>query len=554
MSEREKENFFLKSKEDGMDNSKRIEKISEEIKEKVIADRNYLHQYPELGLAPETAKYISERLKKLGLEVKEGVAETGVIATLKGESERPCIIFKASLDGVQAEDESPKSPRSKNPGVSHACGHDVAMTYLLGCAEILSKIPQREGTVRFLFQPNEERSIIQESYALKMIKEGVIEEADAIFELHPIAIPEEVALSPEGRMNAASGRYKIIVHPKEKDVFEGKSSDAHTILSLITSKMGKYESQPEQLKNILVRTTFHLVKQEKPLKEIIERFGILPENFISFKITLKGPGGHAGASRGVPNLTFLTSEIVRSLYEKYGNSLFSFSKSIGKPAYNVLPTQTELWVTLKAEGGFEQFQQDVEKILSEVTKGLPVEVSWQKEAFDHVSFASEVESYSTIRIGEDSYLGLRKDIFSDLRQVLTEEMRKAKLTKPNFVEGAGEKMSCPPGEWRIYFQKGTPPQFNDRKLIDIFEKAARQFGVKEFDKRTLTSGTDFCYFGEKIPSAQVLLGSIAEQDFEKLGRKITGHTTKVEFTHESIVRGAKILALMALEFWERRKK
>lgn len=545
---------FFEPKEGKMDTVKKIERIAEEIKEKLIEHRNHLHQNPELGLAPETAKYVAEILKKLGLEVKEGVAETGIVATLKGESEHPCIIFKASLDAVAAKDESPISPRSKNPDVSHACGHDVAMAYLLGCAEILSKIPQRQGTVKFLFQPNEERSTIQESYAQKMTNEGVAKGADAIFELHPLAVPEEIALSPEGRMNAASGRYKVMVHPKEKDVFEGKSPDAYTILSLITSKIGKYEPRPEQLKDVLVRTTFHVSKERKSLKETVEKFDVSPENFVSFKITLKGPGGHAGAAKEAPNLNLLSSEIVNKLYEKYGNFLLSFSESKGKPAYNVLTSQIELRVSLRGKDRFEEFEKDIRDLLDEITAGLPVDKDCQKESLDKVSFTSEAESYSTIRIGEDSYLGPRKDIFSNLRQVLIEEMQKTKLTKPKFVEGAGEKMPCPEGEWRLYFQKGTPPQFNDRELIEIFKEASSQFGIKEFDKSPLTSGTDFCYFGERIPSAQVLLGSITEQDFtEKLNRKLTGHTTKVEFTPESILRGAKILALIAQKFWGKRR-
>jgi metal-dependent amidase/aminoacylase/carboxypeptidase family protein len=534
---------------------KRIETIARERGERFVEQRNYLRQHPELGLTPETAQYLSEKLIGLGFEVKEGVAETGLVATLAGQKEAKVIAFKGNMDGVPVEDGvENESLRSKVSGVSHTCGHAGEMAAMLGAAEILSQIPTEErGTLKLIFQPNEERLWSPESYALKMVNEGALRGVDAIVEFHPTTlVAENTFRCPEGRFNAASGRYKVMVYPQEQDVMTGKSPDAHTILSLITARMGKYEPRPEQLGDILVRTPFQVSKKET-LKVMAEKWGVSPEQFISFKITLKGPGGHAGVSKEAPNLNLLSSQIVSELYNKYGNSLLSFSESAGKPAYNVLTTQTDLWLTLRGGDRFNEFQKDVARIVRDNTRDLPVEKEYHQEEIERVPFATQTESYSTIRVGEDDYQGPRKNIFSDLRKVLMTEMKDFGLTKPESVKGAGEKMQCSKGEWRVYYSKGTPPQFNSSELVKVIEQAAQEFGITKINKESITAGSDFCYMQKPgIKTALVTWGCVSLPQFEEYKRQNIGHHhPRFIESPESIIRTAKILARVAEIFWEK---
>jgi metal-dependent amidase/aminoacylase/carboxypeptidase family protein len=542
----EKENFEMRE---------RIEEIGNELKEKTVDQRNHFRMNPELGLAPETAKYVVEVLKSLGYEIKKGIAETGVVATLKGEKEATVVAFKGNLDAVPVKDGIDEPFKSQKAGVSHTCGHAGEMAAMLGAAEILSKIPANErGTIKLIFQPNEERLVKPESYALKMVNEGALEGIDAVIELHPTTLfSEDTFLSAEGRLNAASGRYKVMVHPKEEDVLKGKSLDAHTLLSLVTTKMGKHEPRPEQLKDVLVRTTFHVSSEKKTLKELAEEFGVLPQEFFSFKVVLKGPGGHAGVSREAPNLNLISAEIISKLYEKYGNSLFSFSKSAGKPAYNVLTTQTELWVSVKGRSPNE-FQKDLEGALTELVIDPVVEKEYHQEEIDKVPFASQAESWSTVRIGTNDYFGPRKDIFHDLRLTLEEEVKKAGLVKPKFVEGAGEEMPCPEGEWRLYYQKGTPPQFNSSELIKLIDQAAKEFGITKLNKEPLTAGSDFCYMQQPgIETALVAWGCVPIDKLREYKRqKIGHHHPRFIESPKSVVRISKIIARIATMFWEKK--
>ncbi|MDP7716451.1 MAG: M20/M25/M40 family metallo-hydrolase, partial [Candidatus Marinimicrobia bacterium] len=112
-----------------------IEAISEEI----IENRRHLHKYPELGLQEhETAKFISEKLNELGLEVSTGIGQTGVVALLKG-GDGPCIGLRADMDALPIQETGDVAYKSVNDGVMHACGHDGHMVMLLGAAKVLSE-------------------------------------------------------------------------------------------------------------------------------------------------------------------------------------------------------------------------------------------------------------------------------------------------------------------------------------------------------------------------------------------------------------------------------
>src|SRR5690606_35599459 len=123
----------------------------------LVETRRDIHAHPELSNEEErTAALVAERLRTAGLEVRTGVAKHGVVAVLDSGKPGPCVAVRADMDALPVKELRATSYRSKNPGVMHACGHDVHTTVGLGVAELLaSHKEQWRGSVKFLFQPAE---------------------------------------------------------------------------------------------------------------------------------------------------------------------------------------------------------------------------------------------------------------------------------------------------------------------------------------------------------------------------------------------------------------
>jgi amidohydrolase len=175
----------------------KIEQSAKEVNDSVIAWRRHLHQYPELSnRETNTMKYIVEKLQGLGLEIKSGVAKTGVVAILKGGKPGPVVALRADIDALPVIERANLPFKSnvtseyggQKVGVMHACGHDTHTAILLGTASAMSKIRKDiPGTVVFVFQPAEEGAPEnEEGGAPLMIKEGVMTnpKVDAIFGIH----------------------------------------------------------------------------------------------------------------------------------------------------------------------------------------------------------------------------------------------------------------------------------------------------------------------------------------------------------------------------------
>lgn len=180
-----------------VDMSKEINAATDKIMPKVIEWRRHLHQYPELSNREfKTAKYVEDNLRRLGLEVKTGIAKTGVIGILKGSQPGPVIGLRADMDALPVTERVPIPFASKEKaeyngqtvGVMHACGHDTHVAMLLGAAEVLTGMKDKiKGTVVFIFQPAEEGAPDgEEGGAALMIKEGVMNnpKIDVIFGIH----------------------------------------------------------------------------------------------------------------------------------------------------------------------------------------------------------------------------------------------------------------------------------------------------------------------------------------------------------------------------------
>ncbi|MFN5335356.1 MAG: amidohydrolase, partial [Bacteroidota bacterium] len=175
----------------------KINQAAEKILPKVIEWRRHIHQNPELGNREfKTMAYIAAHLQKLGLEVKTGVAKTGVVGILKGSKPGPVIALRADMDALPIEERTDIPFKSKvrteymgdSVSVMHACGHDSHVAVLMGTAEVLAGMRNElPGTVKFIFQPAEEGAPgEEEGGAALMVKEGVMEtpKVDAVFGLH----------------------------------------------------------------------------------------------------------------------------------------------------------------------------------------------------------------------------------------------------------------------------------------------------------------------------------------------------------------------------------
>jgi amidohydrolase len=175
-----------------------ISAAADDIEPKVIAWRRDLHQNPELGNREfRTSKLIAAHLKSLGvIEVREGVAHTGVIGILVGGQPGPVVALRADIDALPVTEQVdvPFASRARTEwngsecGVMHACGHDAHTAILMGVAQILAGMRERiAGTVKFIFQPAEEGAPEgEEGGAQLMIKEAALAdpEVQAIFGLH----------------------------------------------------------------------------------------------------------------------------------------------------------------------------------------------------------------------------------------------------------------------------------------------------------------------------------------------------------------------------------
>jgi amidohydrolase len=206
-----------------------IDRQAKAIEAKMIAWRRDIHQNPELGNREfRTSALVAEHLKKLGYEVREKVAHTGVVAVLNGGKPGPVIAFRADMDALPVTEEVDlpfaskvrTTWRGRETGVMHACGHDAHVAILMAAAEVFAAMKSElPGTVKLLFQPAEEGLPPgEEGGARLMIKEGALEnpKPEAIFGLHVTAPgPAGTIFYRAGATMAGSDTFRIIIKGRQ---------------------------------------------------------------------------------------------------------------------------------------------------------------------------------------------------------------------------------------------------------------------------------------------------------------------------------------------------
>lgn len=167
-----------------------------EFHERLTRLRRDLHGTPELGFREDRTKArVAAILREFGLEVHEGI---GVVGILRAGTGNRAIGLRADMDALPIHETSQHDHVSKIPGVMHACGHDGHMTMLLGAAELLAGTRDFDGTVVFLFQPNEEHGL----GAQAMLGEGLLER----FPIEEVYAIHNLPGAPLGQVSTRSGQ------------------------------------------------------------------------------------------------------------------------------------------------------------------------------------------------------------------------------------------------------------------------------------------------------------------------------------------------------------
>lgn len=180
----------------------KIQELSKTIYNDVVGNRRHLHANPELSFNEHnTSAFVAKQLDALGISYQK-MADTGLVALLKGNKPSDKVVaLRADMDALPITEANEVDYKSTNVGVMHACGHDVHTSSLLGTAKILSELKDEfGGTVKFIFQPAEERL---PGGASLMIKEGVLEnpKPQAVMGQHVMPLIDA------GKVGFRSGKY-----------------------------------------------------------------------------------------------------------------------------------------------------------------------------------------------------------------------------------------------------------------------------------------------------------------------------------------------------------
>ncbi|HLZ44425.1 MAG TPA: amidohydrolase [Gemmatimonadales bacterium] len=205
-----------------------VDRRAAQVEGKVVAWRRDIHEHPELSnRETRTAELVAQHLRSLGIEVRTGVAHTGVVGVLHGGKPGPVVALRADLDALPVTEEVdvPFASRvrttynGQDVGVMHACGHDAHTAMLMGVAEVLAGMRNElPGTVKFIFQPAEEGAPTGERGGAElMVEEGALDNPtpSAIFGLHVFPYPAgEIRYRPGGAM-AGADAFRIVVRGRQ---------------------------------------------------------------------------------------------------------------------------------------------------------------------------------------------------------------------------------------------------------------------------------------------------------------------------------------------------
>lgn len=270
-------------------NKEKIQEISQNIFDEVVANRRHLHSHPELSFHEvETSAYVAKKLEEMGLEYHK-MADTGLVVLIKGDKPSDQVVaLRADMDALPILEANDVPYRSQNNGVMHACGHDAHTSSLLGTAKILTQLKNEfAGTVKLIFQPAEEKL---PGGASLMINEGVLEnpKPQAVIGQHVMPLIDA------GQVGFRAGKYM-----------------ASTDEIYVTVKgKGGHGAQPQQNIDPVMITAYMLTA----LQQVVSRFADPKSpSVLSFGKVIAN-----GATNVIPNEVYLEGTF-RTMDEKWRN-------------------------------------------------------------------------------------------------------------------------------------------------------------------------------------------------------------------------------------------
>jgi amidohydrolase len=306
--------------------TRRINDAINKHKVEIIKIRRFLHMNPELGNREyETSKLIASKLMFLGLEVKKDIAKTGVVGILQGDQPGITIAVRADMDALPIQEKTNLPYQSLNPGVMHACGHDIHSAIVLGSAYVLNSLKDIiRGNIKFIFQPAEEGAPPgEEGGADLMIEEGVLEDppVHAIFGLH--VWPEnlgDVFFSP-GAIMANSDKFQVTI--KGKSAHGARPHEGIDAISLAAQAIIGIQSIPNR----------YLDATDPSIITIGKIQGGSRSNIIAEEVWFEGTV-RTLSRENQEKITEMIDEVVRGITKAFGAD-YSFSYQKGTPmVYN----------------------------------------------------------------------------------------------------------------------------------------------------------------------------------------------------------------------------
>jgi amidohydrolase len=253
-----------------------IKDLAQKFTPRLIEIRRHLHAHPELsGKEHQTSAYIAGVLSSCGLSVQEAVGKTGVVGELLGKGgDRRTLAIRTDMDALPIQEDLQLDFASANPGIMHACGHDVHATLGMGTAMVLSQLETGlPGNVRFLFQPAEEIAL----GAKWMVQDGVMKNVDAIYGVHVFpSIPARQIGIRYGALTSAADNLEIVIQGES-----GHGARPHQAIDAIWIAAQVITS----LQQAISRT-------QNPLHPIVLSLGQIEggraHNVIADRVTMKG--------------------------------------------------------------------------------------------------------------------------------------------------------------------------------------------------------------------------------------------------------------------------
>jgi amidohydrolase len=259
----------------------------------MVEIRRHLHQHPELSFQEKnTAKYIADYYRRLGIDVRENVGGNGVVATINGRLPGKTVGLRADFDALPIQDEKEVEYRSTVPGVMHACGHDGHTATLLVLGKTLHELKdQLPGTIKLIHQHAEEYA---PGGAKPMIEDGCLDGVNVIFGTHLWATEKlGKILFKTGSVMAAADRFEIVIKGsgghgaqphKTKDAIVAGAQLITDLQQIVSRRVNPIDPAVVTVGSFVADNAFNVIADQAKLIGTVRTFNPEVRDFIESEI------------------------------------------------------------------------------------------------------------------------------------------------------------------------------------------------------------------------------------------------------------------------------